>query len=478
MDLIGQSLGNYRLVRLLGEGGAAQVYLAEHQVLTMQAAIKVMHPRVSLDEQDIARFLDEARAIARLEHQHIVHVLECGLDTQGAPYLVMEYAPGGTLRQRHPDGLPLALPMIERYVQQIAQALHYAHDQHVIHRDVKPENVLIGAHGQVLLADFGLALLTHSSSLSLQDVGGTVFYMAPEQLQGHPRRASDQYALGVMVYEWLTGRTPFTGSVPELIAQHLSAPVPSPRALEPSISPAIEAVVLRALAKDPKARFPSVQAFAEAFVAACHPEVGTSRTPRPVSRPVIARGDTQQVSALPAAQAVQTKRMAFGWVRSHRWRLSAGLVVLVLVLVFGGGLLWQLNSFQQTVVTGHYVTHLQVGVGFDPKTDVIIGVSDTFSLGKTLVLGCTIVGWNGEAQARLYLGATLEASQQGQLSDIYAYQAGVFTATATPLHSGRYRWEVVLMSDSEGVGRLDASITFQVTNWLPNVGLTHLHPDE
>lgn len=196
MDLLGQRLGNYRLVRLLGEGGYAQVYLGQHALLDMQAAIKVVHARFS--ERDIARFLQEARAVAQLRHEHIVRVLECGLDERGLPYLVMEYAPGGSLRQRHADGMPLALTMVERYVEQIAQALQYAHDQQVIHRDVKPENVLIGAQGQLLLADYGVALLTQDSSLlPVQEVVGTTTYMAPEQLQGKPRRASDQYALGV-----------------------------------------------------------------------------------------------------------------------------------------------------------------------------------------------------------------------------------------------------------------------------------------
>jgi tRNA A-37 threonylcarbamoyl transferase component Bud32 len=473
MDLVGHCLGNYRVVRLLGEGGAAQVYLGEHQMLTMQAAIKVLHPRYSLFQQDIARFLREARTIAHLEHPHIVRVLECALDERGLPYLVMEYAPGGTLRQWLPEGTPLALPLIEDYVQQLAQALQYAHDQHVIHRDVKPENVLMSAQGHLLLSDFGLALLTHSSSrLPMQDLAGSVAYLAPEQMQGHPRRASDQYALGVMVYEWLTGRTPFTGSVAEVIAQHLSAPVPSPRALEPSISPAVEAVVLRALAKDPKARFPSVQAFAEAFAAACPPSDGTSRTPRPVSRPVTAKGDIQQPSALPAAQPAQAKRMAFGWVRSHRWPLSAGLAALVLVLALGGGLLWQGQStpFKQAVVTGKYVTSIQVGEGVDPSTGAPIVVSDTFYAGKTVGLVCHMVGWRGAAQVRLFqrtiFGETLVASQQWHFSaPPFHNLPNIFTASATLLQAGRYRWEVEVPSGgAESNGRPDASITFQVIN--------------
>lgn len=269
-----QFLGNYRLVRLLGEGRSGQVWLGEHILLTMRAAIKVLHPHFS--PQEIARFFREAKAISRLEHPQIVRIYDCDVTAEGRPFLVLEYAPGGMLRDRHPEGIPLPLATIQSYLQQLAQALHYAHARNLMHRDVKPENVLIGTHGQLLLADFGFALLTHHSSrLPLQELAGTVAYMAPESLQGHPRRASDQYALGVMVYEWLTGRLPFTGSVAEIVSQQLGARPHPPRELVISISKPVEAVVLRALAKDPKVRFATVLDFAAAFQEACSPGAGT-----------------------------------------------------------------------------------------------------------------------------------------------------------------------------------------------------------
>src|SRR2546423_329442 len=136
------------------------------------------------------------------------------------PFLVMEYAPGGTLRKRHPKGERLPLPTFVAYVQQVAEALQYAHDQRLIHRDVKPDNLLLGRQGEILLSDFGIALLAHSSrSQRTEDIVGTVSYMAPEQIQGHPCQASDQYALGVIAYEWLSGIRPFCGSVVEVPAQ-------------------------------------------------------------------------------------------------------------------------------------------------------------------------------------------------------------------------------------------------------------------
>ncbi|HEU5368177.1 MAG TPA: protein kinase [Ktedonobacterales bacterium] len=267
VDRVGQQFGNYRLVRILGTGGFADVYLGEHLYLHTQAAIKILQTRLS--GSDLEQFLQEARTIARLVHPHIVRVLDCGVEDK-TPYLVMDYAPNGTLRQRHPKGSTLTPATILPYVQQVASALQYAHDERFIHRDVKPENLLLGRNNDVLLSDFGIAVVAQSSrQQSEQEIAGTVAYMAPEQLQGKPRSASDQYALGVVVYEWLTGERPFQGSVSELFVQHLHVPPTPPREKLPGISPAIEEVVLIALAKDPKERFASVLAFAKAFEQAC-----------------------------------------------------------------------------------------------------------------------------------------------------------------------------------------------------------------
>lgn len=266
-DRVGQQLGNYRLLRLLGEGGSAQVYLGEHVYLKTLAAIKVLHTRLAQD--DLEGFLSEARTIAALKHPQIVRVLEFGVEG-GTPYLVMDFAAGGTLRQRCPKGARLPPERIVPYVQQVASALQYAHDLRLIHRDVKPENMLLFERGEVLLSDFGIALVAQSSRYqNTQDTAGTIAYMAPEQIQGHPRPASDQYSLGIVVYEWLAGERPFTGSMSEVVARHLGLPPPPLRERLPSILPDLEQVVLTALEKDPKARFASVQDFADAFEQAC-----------------------------------------------------------------------------------------------------------------------------------------------------------------------------------------------------------------
>src|SRR5215470_9230510 len=154
-DHIGQQLGNYRLIRLLGQGGFAEVYLGEQVHLETPAAIKVLSARLTTEEME--QFRQEARTIALLKHPHIVRLLDFGVEGD-VPYLVMEYAAGGTLRQRYPKGTRLSPETIVPYVQQVASALQYAHTQKLIHRDVKPENMLLGANGEVLLSDFGISL--------------------------------------------------------------------------------------------------------------------------------------------------------------------------------------------------------------------------------------------------------------------------------------------------------------------------------
>ncbi len=260
---IGQHLGNYQLILLLGQGHWASVYLAEHRHLHTRVAIKVLHGPWADSEVD--GFLGEARTLARLRHPHIVRVLDFGVQ-EGTPFLVMEYAPGGSLRQLHPKGARLPLQTVVSYVKQVASALQYAHAQRLIHRDLKPENLLLGPDQEIWLSDFGLALVTHSArSQSFQQIAGTLGYMAPEQLEGHPTSASDQYALGMLVYEWLCGSRPFESSMTELMVQQLTMPSSPLHERVPAISAVVEQVVLHALAKDPEQRFASVQAFALAL---------------------------------------------------------------------------------------------------------------------------------------------------------------------------------------------------------------------
>jgi len=367
---IGQQLGNYRLIRLLGQGGFAEVYLGEHIHLGTKAAVKVL--RTQLTNEDVDAFRTEARTIAHLIHPHIVRVLDYGIQER-SPFLVMDYAPNGTLRNLHPKGTSLAAATIVTYIKQVADALQYAHDEKLIHRDIKPENMLVGERNEVFLSDFGIALVAQSSRhQSTQEVIGTVTYMSPEQIQGKPRPASDQYSLSIVVYEWLCGDRPFHGSFTELCTQHMFAPPPPLREKVPAISPDIEYVVMTALAKDPKQRFASVRAFATALEQANR--LGPSQPPvsprqaTPPSEPlpltVLATPphltpeltteapplnlSAQRVDAVGTERQIQPIR------RLSRRTVIAGLAGLTLV---GGGIIWFVIPHSPVLGTTLYTYH-------------------------------------------------------------------------------------------------------------------------
>jgi eukaryotic-like serine/threonine-protein kinase len=274
-DFSRTSLGNYELIRSLGHGGFASVYLGKHRYLKRLAAIKVL--RTLLAEQEKGHFQKEAQLLANLSHPHIVRVFEFsvatrwitvqdGLIAENTPYLVMDYITGGNLRTRYPMGTRLPLTTVITYIEQVAQALHYAHNHHVIHRDIKPENLLLNERGEVMLSDFGLALLApRPDFLSQQGIAGTPAYIAPEQLRGKPVFASDQYSLAIIAYEWLSGRLPFRGMDLEVMMGHISFPPPPLRMLNPSIPQPVEKVIMKALAKEPQQRYQSISDFARAL---------------------------------------------------------------------------------------------------------------------------------------------------------------------------------------------------------------------
>jgi WD40 repeat protein/tRNA A-37 threonylcarbamoyl transferase component Bud32 len=374
-DRIGQQFGNYLLIRFLGKGSFAEVYLGEHVYLKTQAAIKILQMRLAADNLD--GFLNEARTIARLEHPHIVHVFDFGVkDT--IPFLVMSYASNGTLRQRHPKDTTLSLATITFYIKQATDALQYAHDEKLIHRDIKPENLLLGRSNEILLSDFGLALVAQSSGdQSTQMFAGTVAYMAPEQIQGKPRPASDQYALGIIVYEWLSGARPFYGSLIELCTQHIYAPPPPLHEKVSGISPAVEEVVLTALAKDPRQRFASVRAFATALeqaawqesprlkpvvVVSPHPSTPTLSTPEPLHTPVLTPSAPASLNTsvpdpamlpvfatLTPSNSAASSLARFLSQRRISRRLLLGGLGLAGSVAAGGGIIWWILSQQSRV---------------------------------------------------------------------------------------------------------------------------------
>lgn len=271
----GQQLGNYQLIHLLGRGGFAEVYLGKHIYIETQAAVKVLSAQLVGD--NLKRFIREAKIVASLEHPHIVRVLDFGIEgDEEIPFLVMSYAPHGTMRQCYPKESIMPLDEVLSYVQHIAPALQYAHDCKVIHRDVKPENMLLSNQEEILLSDFGIAMITATSiSNQAKTTAGTAAYMAPEQISGKPCRASDQYALAVVVYEWLCGQPPFQGSFYEICAQHLHGLIPSLREKQPEIPVEVEQCLIKALAKDPQERFATVQDFAQALQQASQSKIDT-----------------------------------------------------------------------------------------------------------------------------------------------------------------------------------------------------------
>ena len=282
-DCVGQKLGKYHLIRLLGKGGFGDVYLGQHVEDGTQAAIKVLHE--PLTNENIKEFVNEAGLCQLLRHESIVRLFDFGIRDDYIPFLAIEYAPNGSLANNYPRGTRIPLDTIITYVKPISAALQYAHDNRLIHRDVKPANFLIGTNGKVLLGDFGIAAIALSTrsqeqQREKQKVVGSWEYAAPEQFAGRAVPASDQYSLAVVVYEWLCGDRPFHGNFDQLVVQHYHLNSPPPPLHEKiSISPTVEQVIMKALAKNPEHRYESVETFANALAACLNSDSHSEPTP-------------------------------------------------------------------------------------------------------------------------------------------------------------------------------------------------------
>ncbi len=295
---VGQLIGNYRLVRRLGAGGFAEVYLGEHKYLGSQTTIKIL--KMALGEEALNNFLAEARILHQMTHPHIIRILDFGIEHE-MPFLVMDYAQKGTLRTLYPAGTQIPLPGVVEYVTQVAKGLQHIHDQHIIHRDLKPENLLLGSEGQILISDFGLAITISQSSnyVNMASLAGSIAYMSPEHFNQQASYASDQYALSVMVYEWLCGKLPFKGTPAQLCYQHLNVPPQPLRELLPDLPAPIEHVIATGLAKEPQQRFADVRTFARALTLASQeqpPEELLSLFPTHATPPVIISSPTPRHS--------------------------------------------------------------------------------------------------------------------------------------------------------------------------------------
>lgn len=289
-ERIGQTVGPYRLVEKLGAGGMAEVYKAYHPRLERYVAIKFIRPELATDEDFKARFEQEARAVAQLSHPNIVHIYDFG--EEGARYyLVMEFVAGSTLKDRL-QSLANAGEMMPpdetlHIIRQVSRALDDAHRQGIIHRDVKPANIMLTPDGRAVLNDFGLARMIGATA-GLTRTGatiGTPAYMSPEQIRGERAEigpASDLYSLGVVLYEMLTGCVPFSADTPlAVMLKHLNDPIPLPRARNPLLSEDVERVILKALAKDPTDRYQTAGDLAQALQQSLSAAPAAVSPPRP-----------------------------------------------------------------------------------------------------------------------------------------------------------------------------------------------------
>jgi serine/threonine-protein kinase len=285
-ELIGKTLDHYLVTEKLGEGGMAIVYKARDIRLNREVALKVIHPDVfgpAILERILERFKREALTLAKLTHPNIVSILDYG-EYQGAPYLVMQYLPGGTLKQKLTKPIPYLAAV--RLLIPVAKALAHAHGQGIIHRDVKPANILIGNAGEPMLSDFGIAkLLDNNETRELTGTGvgiGTPEYMAPEQGEGRADERADIYALGTILYEMIAGRKPYQADTPLAIMLKKSIePLPRPTKFIPSLPEVVERVLFKALAKNPEDRYVNMSEFANALE-----RLAKGELPKNVSLPI------------------------------------------------------------------------------------------------------------------------------------------------------------------------------------------------
>ena len=317
--------GRYRIVRRIGSGGMADVYLCEDTHLGREVALKVLHRRFAQDAEFVERFRREASAAAGLQHPHVVGVFDRG-DHEGTYYIAMEYLRGRTLKDVAASEAPLDQLRLISIGTQILQAAGFAHRHGVVHRDFKPHNVIVDETGNVKVTDFGIARAGASEMTETGSIMGTAQYLSPEQAQGHEvTQRSDVYSIGVMLYELLTGRLPFDGDSAVAIAlQHMSDPPPPMSRDGLRIEPNLEAVVLGALAKEPAARWQSAEDFAAALEA-CRPYVEAFQDGGGVGQ------DTAVFAAVPIPPPGDGEA-ATARERPRRWPAIA-LALLVLALV-------------------------------------------------------------------------------------------------------------------------------------------------
>lgn len=347
---VGKTLGNYQVVELIGRGGMATVYKGYQSSMNRMVAIKVLAPQYSGDEPFVRRFKHEAHTIAQLEHTHILPVYDFG-EQDGTLFIVMRYLEGGTLEDLiRPGGMELT--EVYHLFGQVASALQYAHTRGVVHRDVKPSNLLIDSQGDAFLMDFGIAKLVESTE-KLTGTGGVVgspTYMAPEQCTSREVDArTDIYALGVLLFEMITGKPPFEAdNAMALMLKHVNDPAPRPSEFVPGLHQAVDAVILRAMAKDPVARYQSVGEMAEEFRKAVIAATGVASdtlavldmpgrpvapSPPPVDRTIPSMPTPPPMAAAPVAPITTKPNPLTRWLEATGATLAVWLQGMLLSFV-------------------------------------------------------------------------------------------------------------------------------------------------
>lgn len=324
----GENVGPYRVVEKLGQGGMATVFKAYHPALDRFVALKVLHPAFKEDPSFQARFQREARVVAKLDHPNIVPIYDFA-EHSGHPYLVMKFVEGRTLKATLSQGR-LPQPQGLRIIEAVGEGLAYAHRRGVLHRDIKPSNILLDEEGGIYLADFGLARIAQAgeSTLSSDMLLGTPQYISPEQARGESEldAGTDIYSFGVVIYELVVGRVPFNADTPfSVIHDHIYTPLPMPRSVNTNVPVAVERVLLKALAKERKDRFASVDEMVDAFQSAVvQGQTSESIEQRPVSAasPSQAEASAIQAGMEPAPDPHDSRT------RSRRWLWVAGGVML------------------------------------------------------------------------------------------------------------------------------------------------------
>ncbi len=377
-NLVGTQLGKYQLRAEIGRGGMGTVYLGYDPMLDRKVAIKVLAPHLVWEPGFVERFLREARSAARLRHPNIVTIYDVG-QQEDRYYIVMEYLAGQTLAQYIAQGGPFSSKHALPVLSQLADALDYAHRQGLIHRDVKPGNVIVAGDGRATLTDFGVARAVQETRLTATgSIVGTPQYMSPEQARGDPvDHRSDLYSLGVVAYEMLTGRTPFAATTPHAVLHKLIYEAPPPlRSLRPDLPPAVETVMARALSKEPDARYQTAREMIAALEGALTAPAGQQAElpPTVAAAPPSPRQGEREPPAPPAAADAAppaTNRLWLWW---------------LLVGVLGWAVGWNLG-----LAVGDFV-----GIAFGPglplaAVEVLTGAVTWAILGLIFGLGQWLV---------------------------------------------------------------------------------------